>query len=287
MSSGDRVGHGADGHVPSGLLERYAHGGAGLGADVEWAVELHLEGCGGCRDRLGEAVTRQSPDTVDLLERVRAGLAAGVARGPRMPARRRWLPGWLPGWARWWATPALLPRVAMTVLVVLVAVGLDLADGVAGRFPSLVLLLAPVAPLLAVAAAWSRGSDPAYELVVASPRAGLDLVLRRTMVVVLAVIPALVVGGWLVGVSPARWLLPCLAFTAGALALGEVVGLQRASTGLALGWAAVVVGPSLVTARPPVLLAAASLPGWTAAIVVVAMVLVVRRGAYTGLASGR
>jgi hypothetical protein len=74
---------------------------------------------------------------------------------------------------------------------------------------------------------------------------------------------------------------------AGALALGEVVGLQRASTGLALGWAAVVVGPSLVTARPPVLPAAASLPGWTAAIVVVAMVLVVRRGAYTGLASRR
>ena len=51
------------------------------------------------------------------------------------------------------------------------------------------------------------------------------------------VISVLVVGGWLVGVSPARWLLPCLAFTAGALALGEVVGLQRASTGLALGWA--------------------------------------------------
>jgi hypothetical protein len=263
MSSSDRVGHGADGHVPSGLLECYTHGGAGLGADVVWAVELHLEGCGRCRDRLGEAVTRQSPDTVDLLERVRAGLAAGVARGPRMPARRRWLPGW----ARWWATPVLVPRVVMTVMVV--------------------LLLAPVAPLLAVAAAWSRGSDPAYELVVASPRAGLDLVLRRTMVVVLVVIPVLVVGGWLVGVSPARWLLPCLAFTAGALALGEVVGLQRASTGLALGWAAVVVGPSLVTAEPSVLLAAASLPGWAAAIVVVAMVLVVRRGAYTGLASGR
>jgi hypothetical protein len=110
---------------------------------------------------------------------------------------------------------------------------------------------------------------------------------RAGDVVVLVVIPVLVVGGWLVGVSPARWLLPCLAFTAGALALGEVVGLQRASTGLALGWAAVVVGPSLVTARPPVLPAAASLPGWTAAIVVVAMVLVVRRGAYTGLASGR
>jgi hypothetical protein len=279
---------GGTGHLPPALLERYVGGGAGLGADAVWAVEVHLEGCAGCRDRLGEVVARRSPATTLLLEQVWTGLAAEVARSPRTPSRRRRLPGRLSRWARWWATPALLPRLGMTVLVVLAAVGLDLADAAgSGRYPSLVLLLAPVAPLLAVAAAWSRGSDPAYELVVASPRAGLDLVLRRTMVVVLAVIPALVVGGWLVGVSPARWLLPCLAFTAGALALGEVVGLQRASTGLALGWAAVVVGPSLVTARPPVLLAAASLPGWAAAIVVVAMVLVVRRGAYTGLASGR
>jgi hypothetical protein len=279
-------GNGGSGHVPVELLDRYA-GGSGLGADVVWTVEVHLEGCAGCRARLGGAVTRQSPETAALLEQVRAGLGAGVAHGHRMPARRRRLPGWLSGWARWWATPALLPRVAMTVLVVLVAVGLDLADGAAGRFPSLVLLLAPVAPLLAVAAAWSHGSDPAHELVVASPRAGLDLVLRRTMVVVVAVIPFLAVGGWLVGASPARWLLPCLAFTVGALALGEVVGLQRAAIGLALAWLAVVVGPSLVTARPPVLLAAASLPGWAVGTVVVAIVVVVRRGAYTELASGR
>jgi hypothetical protein len=102
-----------------------------------------------------------------------------------------------------------------------------------------------------------------------------------------AVIPVLAVGGWLVGASPARWLLPCLAFTVGALALGEVVGLQRAAIGLAVAWVAVVVGPSLVTARPPVLLAAASLPGWAVATVVVATVVVVRRGAYTELASGR
>jgi len=276
-------GNGGTGHVPVELLDRYAAGGSGLGADVVWTVEVHLEGCAGCRARLGGAVTRQSPETVALLERVRAGLAAGVAHGPRMPAR----PRRLSGWARWWATPALPPRLAMTVLVVLVAVGLDLADGAAGRFPSLVLLLAPVAPLLAVAAAWSHGSDPAHELVVASPRAGLDLVLRRTVVVVVAVIPVLAVGGWLVGASPARWLLPCLAFTVGALALGEVVGLQRAAIGLAVAWVAVVVGPSLVTARPPVLLAAASLPGWAVATVVVATVVVVRRGAYTELASGR
>jgi hypothetical protein len=150
-----------------------------------------------------------------------------------------------------------------------------------------VLLLAPVAPLLGVAAAWSRGLDPAHELVTASPRAGLYLVLRRTLAVLVVVIPALAGAGWLVGTSPARWLLPCLAFTAGALALGEVVGLHRAASGLALAWTAVVVAPSLVTARTPVLLEPASLPAWAALTALVAVVAVLRRDAYTGLPSGR
>jgi hypothetical protein len=233
-------------------------------------------------------VERRSPATALLLERVRGGLDAERARGPRMPARRAWLPPWPAGWARWWATPALLPRLGMTVLVVLAAVGLDLADASAtGRYPSLVLLLAPAVPLLGVAAAWSRGLDPAHELVVASPRAGLDLVLRRTVAVLAVVVPALTVAGLVVGASPARWLLPCLALTAGALALGEVVGLHRAATGLALAWAAVVVAPSLATERSPALLAAATLPAWAVATVVVAIVVLVRRAAYTGLPSGR
>jgi hypothetical protein len=261
---------------------------AGIGADAVWAVEVHLEGCPGCRDRLGAVVARRSPATTLLLERVREGLVVEVAGSAQMPTRRRPLPTRLPGRALWWATPALLPRLGMTVLVVLAAVGLDLAEAAAtDRYPSLVLLLAPVAPLLGVAAAWSRGLEPAHELVVASPRAGLELVLRRTAAVLAVVIPALGVAGWLVGASPARWLLPCLAFTVGALALGEVVGLHRAATGLALAWAAVVAGPSLLTARPPVLLAAASLPGWAAVTVAVAVVVVVRRRAWTGLASGR
>lgn len=283
--SGNKMGAGAGGHAPSGLLERYARGGADLGVDAVWAVEAHLEACGGCRARLGEAVHRHSPEAVALLERVRAGLDAEVAHNPRMPARRR-LP-WLRGRALWWGPPALLPRLGMTILVVLVALGLDLADGAAGRLPSLVLLVAPVAPLLGVAAAWSRGLDPAYELVVASSRAGLWMVLRRTLAVLAVVIPTLTLVGWLVGASPARWLLPCLALTAAALALGEVVGLYRAASGLALGWAAVVVAPSLATAQAPVLLAPASLPGWAAATAAVAIVLALRRPPYTRLTSGR
>jgi len=272
-------------HVPAKVLDQYAAGEASAEAqDVWWAVESHLESCSGCRNRLGEAVERRGSTTSLLLERVWAGLVTEVARSPRMRTRRRWLSGK----RAIWAAPTLLPRLAMTLLVVLVAVGLDLADETgAGRYPSLVLLLAPVAPLLGVAAVWSRGLDPAYELMVASPRAGLDLVLRRTVAVLALVIPALALAGWLVDASPARWLLPCLAFTAAALALGEAIGLHRAASGLALGWTAVVVGPSLVTSQPPALLAAASLPGWALVTAAVVVVLVLRRRAYTSLASTR
>jgi hypothetical protein len=275
------------GHVPAPLLDRYAAGGARVGADVLWALEAHLEACATCRARLAEAVARHSPDTVALLERVRGGLDEAVARSARMPARRP-LRARLPGRALWWAPPALLPRIAMTVLVVAAALGLDLADDLdGGRFPSLVLLLAPVAPLLGVAAAWSRGLDAAHELTCASPRAGLAMVLRRTLAVLAVVIPVLAAGGLLVGASPARWLLPCLAFTAGALALGELVGLHRAALGLAVAWVAVAVAPSLITGRTPLLLAPASLPGWAALTMVVVVALLLRGDRYTQLPSGR
>jgi anti-sigma factor RsiW len=267
-------------HLPATLLDSYAAGESGIGADALWAVEAHLETCAACRERLGSAVARRSPETTVLLERTKAALEGEL--GATMPARR------LPGWAKMWATPTLLTRLGMTVLVVLAALGLDLTDELlAGTFPSVVLLLAPIAPLLGVAAIWSTGLDPAHELVVASPRAGLYLVLRRTLAVLVVVIPLLAVAGALAGTAPVAWLLPCLAFTAGALALGELVGLHRAASWLALVWTGLVVAPSLVAAELPVVLEPVSLPVWAGLTVVITIVLAVRRRAYTALRSGR
>jgi hypothetical protein len=265
-------------HVATSRLERYATGGAGLGADSLWAVEAHLERCAPCRERLGEAVARCSPETMSLLALVQANLATEVARSPRMPARRS------PRWLSRWTPPGFWSRLAMTMLVLGAALGLDLVDGTR-LLPSLVLLVAPVAPLLGVAAVWSAGVDAAHEVVLASPRAGLYLVLRRTLAVLVVVIPALTVAGWLAGASPVRWLLPCLAFTSAALALGELIGLRRAAGALALVWTAGVIAPSVLTARTPLLLEPASLPYWAGLITVIAIALVLRRHAYTGLRS--
>jgi len=272
--------------VPAELLERYATGSPAIGRPDElWAVEAHLEGCAICRDRLGAAVRQHSPATTALLARVGDRLATEIATNPTMPRRRR---ARVLGRSRWLFPPGLLARLAMTLLLVLAALGLDLvAQHGRGEYPSLVLLFAPVAPLLGVAAAWSRRLDPSYELAVASPRAGLHLVLQRATAALLVVIPALAVAGWVAGASPARWLLPCLGFTAGALALGEVIGLSRAAIGLAAGWVIGVVAPSLLTETSPALLSPALLPAWAAFTVVVAIVLALRRNAYTGLRSAR
>lgn len=273
----------ATGHPSPGMLEHYARGTAGTGVpEAAWTVEAHLEACAACRQALADVVERSSPQVTALLRDVGARLAEAVPRQAQAPARRPGLIGGVGCWSRSWTTPATLPRVLMTVLVVAVAVGLDLADdGLSGRSPSLVLLVAPVAPLVGVSAAWSRGLDPAYEVVAASARADLDLVLRRTLAVLAVVIPALAVAGAMVGVSPARWLLPCLAFTAGALALGEVVGLRQAARGLAALWAVAVAGPSLWLDRAPVVLDSAGRPAWLAVLVAVAALLVIRRRTYT------
>jgi hypothetical protein len=152
---------------------------------------------------------------------------------------------------------------------------------------SLVLLFAPVLPVLGVAASWSRGLDPAYELTASAPRAGLPLVLRRTASVLGVLVPALLVGGWVTGVMVAQWLLPCLAFTATTLALGGVIGVTRAAIALAAVWAAVVVAPTLATSRTPFALQTGGLPAWGLILALGIGVVIARRGAYSVLGAHR
>lgn len=264
-------------HVPLSILYRYAGGDAAISADVEWPIEAHLEICAFCREHVGQAIATAGPEITSLLARVRATVETELASSAQAPTRRYRRVGR-------WAPPGLWPRLATTMLILGTALGLDLA-GSTRVLPSLVLLVAPVAPLLGVAAVWSARLDPAHEVVVASPRAGLFLVLRRTLAVLLIVIPAMAAAGWLAGASLAAWLLPCLAFTAGALALGDLIGLRRAAVGLGLAWTAGVITPSVLAGRTPILLQSPSLPYWAGLIAIVAIALVLRRDAYTGLRS--
>jgi len=253
-------------HASAELLRRYVGGDPTVAADVVWAVEVHLESCADCRARL----TVEAPAVTPLVDEVWAAIELDTVPVPVKRAR----------WLVTWATPAMVPWLVMTAVVTLLALVADRV--ISGSYPSIALLLAPVAPVAGVAAAWAKGLDPAHELVAATPRAGLYLVLRRTVAVLAVVIPLMVVATW---TSPVRWLLPCLAFTVVTLALGGFVGVRRAAVGLVAAWVGFVVGPSLVTERTPALLEPAALGVWAAVLAAGAAVVRFRATVYTRLES--
>jgi hypothetical protein len=174
----------------------------------------------------------------------------------------------------------MAPWLAMIVLVTLLAVLFDQV------WPTVldvttVQLFAPVLPVLGVAASWARGLDPAYEVVTATPRAGLYLVVRRTVAVLAVVLPVLGVAGWLTGTAPALWLLPSLAFTTGTLALGGLVGISRAAYALIAVWAAILVLPTV--AGQTFALGTGALPVWAGIFALTTVVVALHKGAFTRL----
>ncbi|WP_060181095.1 hypothetical protein [Streptomyces sp. IMTB 1903] len=281
-------------HVSGRTVDAYARGDEDIAADELWALEAHLETCRLCRDRLAAAVAEQAPAVMALVDTVRSGLEAELSAAPAVPhGRRRRAAGRTARLARRLSrslTPAAAPWLAMIAAVTVLALVLDLAGpgvATAAGEVSLVLLLAPVLPVLGVAASWSRGLDPAYELTASAPRAGLPLVLRRTTAVLAVLLPVLLVAGWATGVMIAVWLLPCLAFTSATLALGGAVGVTRAAVALVAVWAAVIVAPALAAGRAPFALQSAALPAWALALALGTAVVIARRGAYCALGAHR
>ncbi|MGW0434860.1 hypothetical protein ACWDV4_20270 [Micromonospora sp. NPDC003197] len=264
-------------HPSLAAIAEYAGGGHGLDEATVWSVEVHLEDCAECRARLAGSA---AGSTLDLLDRVAAGIDREITAGPA-PARqaRRWLV-----LRRRWLVAALLPWVAMTVPVLLGALALN---QLLPNLPSLVLLLAPVAPLPGVAFAWSHHLDPAGELIASTPAAGLIMLLRRTLVVLAVIVPVLTLFGAGTGTSLALMLLPCLAFTAGTIALGALIGVSRAAVGLGTLWALAVVVPTVVTEDMPLVLRPDSTLFWALAAAVLFGIAVSRAGEFRRLTSHR
>ncbi|MBT3150039.1 zf-HC2 domain-containing protein [Streptomyces sp. CHD11] len=272
-------------HASGRIIEGFARGGTDLAADEVWAVEAHLEACRVCRDRLSAVVTAEVPAVVSLVDTVWSGLEPRLTVTATM-RRGRFRQAVRPARLSRWMTPAMVPWLAMVVGVTLLALLLDVVGTGTGEV-SMVLLFAPVLPVLGVAASWARGLDPAYELTASTPRAGLQLVLRRTASGLGVVVPVLLVCGWVTGVMVAQWLLPCLAFTAATLALGGIVGVTRAAVALAAVWAGVVMAPTVATSRTAFVLRPDGLPAWGLVLVLGIAVVIARRSAYTVLGTHR
>lgn len=264
-------------HVSERLLTGYVRGDDALAGDEVWAVEAHLESCADCRGRLAELST---PSVTELVDQVWAGLGPKLAESGPQPLRSRWA-----AWSNTWVTPVMVPWLVMIVLLPLLGFLLDGVVFTKTASFSFVLLVSPVLPVLGVAISWSKGLDPAYELVTSAPRGGFYLILRRTTAVLAVVLPAQAVMGWLSGAGAGLGLLPSLAFTTGTLALGGLIGVTRAAYVLVGIWAAVIVLPAVTEQRQAVLLEPELLPLWGAIFVLTAAVVVLRRSAF-GLLSG-
>ncbi len=260
-------------HVDDSDIARYVAGDITLLDAVTWSIEAHLVACSACRGRVA-ALAPAQPALSSLLRDAEAGLATRLDQAPTARSARRHRPAWLPaGGAPAWALA--------TVAVLLVAFIGDLLVP-DGRTP-LLLLVGPALPLLGVAVSWGAALDPTHELTSSTPRAGLGLLLRRTLVVLALALPLTLAAGLLTDLAAYRWLLPCLGLTAGALALGTVVDLAWASAAVAVGWTLGVVLPASVRDVDHSLLSSGHAPAWAAVAVVAAAVVALRRTSYTRL----
>jgi len=219
---------------------------AGADAVLAASVEAHLIGCPECRTTVATAAGPRAE--ADSRRRWDA-LAAEVDRPRRSPLARLGL-----------STPPLLAAWGVAVVLVFVVPVLPVLLTTGGSVPTLLLALAPVASPVAVALSYQVASDPAGELTLATPVAGLRLVAARALLVGVAAIPLGVAAAVVLDLSLAlalAWLLPGLALSSVVLLAGTT-RLDPAAVAAVLGtaWALAVATPS-ATRRVSVELVAA------------------------------
>ena len=215
-------------HADDETLEAWA---AGTAAPVLAAsVEAHLLRCEECRRRT--ATTTGGATRADGARRW-AALADEIDRPRPNPLARLGV-----------ATPGL--RAAWLGALLLLLLVPVTATTLGGRIP-VVLALAPLAPLAAVALAYRPSVEPAGELAMATPTAGLRVVAVRALVVALPAVPLGVGAALLVGLPldvALGWLLPGAAL-AGVVLLAGTTRLDPAAVATVLGatWAVAVSWP--------------------------------------------
>jgi len=225
-------------HLSPAQLAGYANGESG--ATEAWSAEAHLVGCSLCRAEL--ALALREPQRAAIVE-VRGALLA------TLPAQARPASHSMPPLARLVLRPAALLAVLLT-LAVAVLLNLAWQQGthldVTGN--GLLWLVTPALPLVGVALCAVGEHDPWREAILATPSAGLRLLLWRTAVVLAVALPSATLAGLALGnVGPGLWLLPGLALTTVALALGTLISLERAAAVTATAWCVGSLLPALVS----------------------------------------
>ncbi len=224
-------------HAGPELLSSYLAGT--LDAVMSASVEQHVSRCDTCRAAVGPLLEPL------MVEHTWAGIRDVVERPP-LPsvlrlARRCGLPE---------PTAVLLAGAASLRGAWLVGAFLSLSFATLAAYASggtalaPFLLVAPLAPVLGVAAAYGPRQDPLEALVATAPYGRTKLILLRTIAVLVSVLPVTALLGLAIPGPPwlaAAWLGPALALVPVLLALAGFVGPRTAATVVSLGWSSVVL----------------------------------------------
>jgi hypothetical protein len=258
-------------HADGAILDGYANGTLG-GASV-YSVEAHLAGCSRCRVELSRRVD------VGRLDRIWNNVRSDVEAPRRSALERALIRLGVPAHtARLLVTtPSLRPSWILAVAASLAFAVLAgrLVGG--GNVPFLVI--APLVPVLGVAAAFARPIDPLWEIGVATPTGGFRLTMIRAAAVIAAsIVPTALATlglpelGWIA----VAWLLPALGLTLLTLALSPGAATPVVAGVVAAAWAVGVVIAGRVAVDP---LAAFEARGQVllATIAVASVIVVLRR----------
>jgi anti-sigma factor RsiW len=213
-----------------------------LGPVSAASLEAHLMRCAACRGQLNALAFTDSVEQTwtairaaveaprpGVVERMLCRLGVSAESGRLLAAVPAMRGGWLAG-----------------VSFVLAFAGLAAGFG-ADLGISMFLLVAPLAPVAGVAAAFGGDADPSHEIVVTAPYSAARLLLLRTAAVLATCTPvAMLVGltlpgpGWLA----VAWLTPAAAGIAVTLALAPVVGLTYSASAVGVVWSVLSITAS-------------------------------------------
>jgi hypothetical protein len=213
------------------------------GSVLAASLEAHLMACRGCRQRMNTLSYDDDLDVVwtsiraaveaprpGFVERFLARLGVSTESAQLLAAVPSLRLGWLTG-----------------VFVVVVFAGAS-AGFAADLGLTLFLMVAPLAPVAGVAAAFGGEADPTHELLTTTPYAKSRLLALRTAAVLASSLPVTAAVGLLLP-GPAwlalAWLTPAATGVAVTLVLARPIGMAAAATVVAVGW----VGACLSAAR--------------------------------------
>lgn len=223
-------------HLDSETIESYRANA--LSAAMAASLEAHVVACGRCRELVTARsdATRAATNWSAIADRIDVPRRNVAQRGLERLGLREHIARLIT------LTPTFhLAWLGALALISMLAIGAGVDRTLlrADRGTFLFLVVAPLLPVLGVAAAFGRQTDPAHELTITAPISAFELVLVRTAAVLATSVPVTLVASlglpgsnW----SATAWLLPALGLTTTTLALARWVHLRVAAAGLSAVW---------------------------------------------------